>query len=191
MPAVFLIFLTTSWRFRLCVEITTYGDFIMSDLERVHRCLRLNSIIFWIGILLMAIGLLDDLFDLNINIDMGILFLSSWLVLGGLKTISVIFGGLGTLFQPSYMVETTYSDGRRETSSHSGILGKLIGILIAFFIGPFVTCIHLIILIIKYLVIKAITKEKTSIIPSGLIIIIINLIFIAAFLALIRFAWFS
>jgi len=163
----------------------------MSTLESVHRSLRFNSIFFWIGIFIIGIGLLIDLLNINTDINSGVLILVSWLVLGGIKVIAVIFGGLGTLFQPAYMVVTTYSDGSRETSSHFGILGKLIGIIIAFFIGPFVTCLHLIILIIKYLVLKVITKEETDIVPSGLIIIIIDLLFIVAFLTLIRFAWFS
>jgi len=162
----------------------------MSDLERVHRSLRLNSIIFWIGISIMAVGFLNDLLNNHFNINNGVLLLISWLVLGGIKVISVIFGGMGTLFQPDYFIVTTFSDGRRETSSHSNILGKLIGILFAFFIGPFVTCIHLIILIFKYLIMKAITKEKTDIVPSGLTIIIIDIVFIAAFVTLIIFAWF-
>ena len=163
----------------------------MSDLESVHRSLRFNSIFFWIGISIIGIGLLIDLLGVNININSMVLVLVSWLALGGIKVIAVIFGGLGTLFQPAYMIVTTYSDGHQETSSHYGILGKFIGIIIAFFIGPFVTCLHLIILIIKYLVLKAITKEKTTIVPSGLIIIIIDLVFIIAFLTLIKFAWFS
>lgn len=168
----------------------TAGDI---ELEKVHRCLRFNSIFFWIGILIMAAGFLTDFLKLEVRINTGILLLVAWLFLGGTRIISVISGGFRTIFQPDYITVTTYSDGSKSYDSgsiFSRLLSRIIGILVAFFIGPFVTCIHLIILIFKYLIYKVVGKGKTTLVPSGLIIIIIDIIFITAFITLIIFTWF-
>ena len=175
-------------------DADTARDENVQKLERVHRSLRLNSIFFWIGILIMATALLIDIFDKDNTIKTGVLFLPSWLILSGLRVFSVIFGGLGTLFRPDYITVTTYSDGSRVTSSQSlgaRIFSRFMGILIGLFIGPFVTCIHLIVLICMYSILKATTRAKSTIVPSGLVIIIIDLVLIAGFITLIIFAWFK
>jgi len=175
-------------------DTNSVRDENVNRLERVHRSLRLNSIFFWIGILIMAVALLIDIFDKDNTIKTGVFLLPSWLVLSGLKVFSVIFGGLGTLFRPDYIVVTTYSDGRQTTHSQSFLerfFARFMGIIFALFIGPFVTCIHLIILIFTYLILKATTRAKSTIVPSGLVIIIIDLVLIAGFITLIIFAWFK
>jgi len=166
----------------------------VEKLERIHRSLRLNSIFFWIGILIMVAAFIIDLFDKDNTIKTGFFIFPSWLALSGLRVFSVIFGGFGALFKPDYVTVTTYSDGSRVTSSQSfleRIFSRFMGILIGLFIGPFVTCIHLIILIITYSILKATTRAKSTIVPSGLVIIIIDLVLIAGFITLIIFAWFK
>jgi len=173
------------------------SDENVEKMERVHRALRFNSIFFWVGILLMATGLLLTLFDKDYSSKVdGTFILIAWVVLGGARIISVIFGGWGTLFNTEYIitVKTTYSDGTSSVRNESPFLFerigfKLIGIFLAIVIGPLVTCIHLIIQIIKYLFWKLITKAKTTLKPSGLILIIIDLVLIVGFLGLIIYTF--
>jgi len=173
------------------------GKVTVESLERIHRALRFNSIIFWVGIVFMAMAVLIGLLSKdNIN-NLAFIFSSiGYIALGGVRVVAIIFGGLKTLFDVEYIikVKTTYSDGTSSVRDDTPLfyeraIFKLIGILFAVLIGPFVTCIHLIIQIIKYSLWKLISKEKSTLKPSGLVLILIDLALIAGIIGLIIYAF--
>jgi len=164
-----------------------------AKLESVHRSLRFRSIFFWVGVFLMGVGFFLDALKLENNNIMAIFIVTSWFVLCGPSVKSAVFGGWGGVFTPDYVKVTTYSDGSKTYENSSvmwKIFGKLFFICLILIIGPILTCIHLTILIIKYSIIKKRDKANSTLKPSGKILIILDLIFIVAILAVIIYAWF-
>ena len=153
----------------------------VAKLEGINKVLRFNSIFLCVGVFFI-IALQQIVGGFNASKVMSI----GWIIIGLPKIISVLFGGLGAAImgplKADYEVVTV--DGLGRTISSDGgaqsmqvnFLIKLIQIGVILAIGGIFTILHVIILSIRYAAIAFTTKAKSSVIPTGNIIILINLI---------------
>jgi hypothetical protein len=157
-----------------------------TKLENINKVLRYNSIFFAVGMLLLLISGMGLKYAMEFTNKLpDTLCGIAWGIIGLPKIIAVLFGGIGNaLFGPlkaDYEVvtvdrfgNTVSSDGGAE-SMNINLIGRIIQLVILYLLGALVTIIHLIILSIRYVITSITTKAKSSVIPNGFIIIIINI----------------
>lgn len=162
----------------------------ITKLEGINKVLRFTSIFWCVGILLFLISFIgiNYLPSMRMSKTPLLLMAIGWGIIGLPKIIAVLFGGIGdALFGPlkaDYAVVTV--DGLGRTISSDGgaqsittnFIGRIVQLIVIYIIGGFVTIIHLIILSIMYVITSIAAKEKSTVVPNGFIIILIN---IAAF----------
>jgi len=169
------------------------SDAKVAKLEGINKVLRWNSLFFIVGFII--IFLIRDFIPRGMEYVRLRSTLSTigWIIIGLPKIFAVLRGGIGNaIFGPlraDYEVQTVDGFGRI-LSSDGGALSmqmslifKLIQLGAIVALGGILTTLHVIFLSFKYAATALITKAKSSVIPNGFMIILINiLVFVGTFI---------
>lgn len=164
----------------------------VEELEEIRKKLLKNGIFFSLGWIVFVLGLATpSLLGYGIFKPPFILMLIGWGLIGFPKLLIFLRAGFGAVFaspNATYEVVTKDSTGRvvggdgGMQSSMQNIVMKMVLLAIIYAVGGLISAIHLIILTVRYIVIRISTKAKEVSKPGGFaIIIFIIVMFFAAF----------